>query len=140
MESDHFIAASYHPSTKLAHFSPSDVGKFAAVALTNPEKFNAHEIDLASENLTLGEVTRHLSVASGVEIKAKFRTDRETSEVDPSKLPGILFQLAMAKSPTVYGVDVGVREGYGIKLTTFEEYLAGKKERSELRNFLGIAN
>lgn len=32
--------------------SPDNIGKFAAAVLLNPEKFNGHEVDLASGSLT----------------------------------------------------------------------------------------
>ena len=36
--------------------SPDSVGKFAAAALLNREKFNGHEVDLASGSPTLDDV------------------------------------------------------------------------------------
>ena len=36
--------------------SPDSVGKFAAAVLLNQEKFNGHEVDLASGSLTLDDL------------------------------------------------------------------------------------
>lgn len=137
-QSDHVLTVSYPPQTKLGHVSHGDIGKFAAAALLNPDKFNGHEIDLASENLTVDDVARHLSVASGTPIKTHFRTLEETSAVDYMQLPGFGYQLLVSQIPGLYEVDVTLLERYGIRLTTFAEFFADKGEKMALHATLGL--
>lgn len=137
LETKHELAVSYAPTTKLGHLSPRDVGKFATAALLNPDRFNKHEIDLASENLTLAEVAEKLSVASGIEIKTRFRSAEETSGIDSTTVPGIIYQRYMMKIPTVYEADLSIAKQYDISLTSFAEYFAGGKENEELQETLG---
>lgn len=137
-QSNHLMTVSYPPATKLAHASPGDVGKFATAALLNPESFNGHEIDLASENLTLDHVAKFLSTASGVTIQTKYRTPEETAEVDYTKIPSFGYQIHMAQNPGVYEVDLAQLDKYGIQLTSFAEFYKDEGERTALRDTLGI--
>jgi len=91
-----------------------------------------HEIDLGSGNFTLDDIVRHLYPAYRVAITTKFRTAEETAAVDPVKLPGVVYQLNMTQLPTVYEVDVGIAERYGIKLTSFAEYFEEEKVNAAL--------
>jgi uncharacterized protein YbjT (DUF2867 family) len=137
-QSHHLMTVSYPPATKLGHASPGDVGKFAAAALLNPENFNGHEVDLASENLTLDDVAKLLSTAAGVTIQTKFRTPEETAEMDSMKLPGFGYQIYMAQNPGVYEVDLAQLEKYSIQLTSFAEFYEDEGERTALRATLGM--
>jgi len=138
LEVDHTMEVSYSPTDRIAHLDPQDVGKFAAAALLEPEKYNRHEIDLGAENLTLEDVAKVLSDASGIKITAKFRSLEETKSVTPDQVPGILYQLHMVSHPNVYEVDVSKIQKYAIRTTTFAEYFARETEGKAIRRTLNV--
>lgn len=55
---EHILTTSYDPSFKKAHLDPFDVGKFAAAALLDPQRFDGRVIELGGELLTLEEVAK----------------------------------------------------------------------------------
>ncbi|KAF4622703.1 hypothetical protein G7Y89_g14324 [Cudoniella acicularis] len=116
----------YSPETRMSHFAADDVGKFAAAALLEPEKFKGHEIELGNENLTIEEVRSRLSKASGVEI-VSHRYTPEDIEKYKGKIPTLGFhKLAEENDLTLDGNLL--EEKYGIKFMTFEEFLEKHKE------------
>jgi uncharacterized protein YbjT (DUF2867 family) len=123
-QSEHILTVSYPPAFKKGHFDPYDVGKFAAAAFLAPERFNGHTIELTGEPLTFDEVAKRLSDASGVEVKARYRTEEETQQLlEAGTLPVLVSQLwAVSK--------------YGIELGTLEGYL--EKEKGRLLKTLGV--
>ncbi|VUC23417.1 unnamed protein product [Clonostachys rosea] len=66
----------------IAHTDAHDIGKYAAAALQNPEKFDREEIDLANEFLTPVEVGEILKKASGKDIQVRKRTGLEMEEAN----------------------------------------------------------
>lgn len=138
LESEHVMAVSYVPETKLAHCSPKDVGRYASAAFLDAEKYHSMEIDLASENLTVGDVARLLGEAAGVEVKTRFRSVSETKGIDPNMFPGIRYQLLMANDASVYEVDIDKSYQYGLAMTSFQDYFKEENELLELRKTLGL--
>ncbi|KAJ6612679.1 NAD dependent epimerase/dehydratase [Mycena sp. CBHHK59/15] len=125
------LTVSYSPDFQMEHFDADDVGKFAAAALLEPEKFNGKEIDLVYERLTFGEIAQQLSEAAGVEVAVKYRTKEET-ETQRKTLPTIERQVwatGLTDSP-------GTLDKYGIKLTTFKEFL--EREKSAIKKTVGV--
>jgi uncharacterized protein YbjT (DUF2867 family) len=137
-QSHHLMTVSYPPAMKLGHASPGDVGKFATAALLNPKKFNGDEIDIAGENLTLDDVAKSISTASGVTIQTAYRTPEETAAMDSTKLPGFGYQIYMAQNPGVYEVDVARLEKYSIQLISLTKFYEDEGERMALRATLNI--
>lgn len=50
------LSHAFHPNARKPYLDAADVGQFAAAALLNPGMYAGHEIDLCSQNLTIGEV------------------------------------------------------------------------------------
>lgn len=116
----------YNLSTRMPHFAAADVGKVAAKALLEPEKFNGHEIELGFENLTIEEIAAALSTASGREIKIRLRTLEEAAEVE-----NLVVTQKFQRLANEYRLDIdgkALEEKYGVKLTTFKEFLDGERE------------
>jgi len=111
----------------MPYLDEGDVGKFAVAALLDPAKFNGHEFDLASDNLTAHEVTEILARVSGIKIQYHKRTSQEMEETKMTEFFQVFEKLAN-KSPI--RVDVEALEAkYGIKLTRFEDYLRRNKDQ-----------
>lgn len=67
------------PNTPTMLISPDDVGRFAAIALTNSEQFHGREIDIASEALTPPEIAAALAEVAGRPVDAQYM---EKPEID----------------------------------------------------------
>lgn len=135
-QTDHQLTTSYPPTYKKRHFSPHDVGKFAAAALVGTAGYNKQIIELSGEGLTFDEVATILSRVSGMQIKARFRTEEETRELLQSgKLPTLQSDL-YAREGSYREYDPKDLERFGITLESLEEFLV--KERVKLLETLGV--
>ncbi|KAJ7587327.1 NAD dependent epimerase/dehydratase [Mycena floridula] len=129
----HILTVSYPEDYRLEHLDAADVGKFAAAAFLEPEKFSGKEIDLGYETLTFAEIAQHLSAVTGVEITVKYRTKEET-EALKEKMPTLESQLWSLKSKKT--IDQKALAEYGIKFTTFNEFL--EREKSAVKETIGV--
>ncbi|RYP49581.1 hypothetical protein DL770_011150 [Monosporascus sp. CRB-9-2] len=110
---------------KMPHIDGSDIGKFAASAFLDPDRFDGEEIELGFENLTVDEVCAILSRVAGRDIKARRRTPEEEAQ---KRTQFQMFQLWANR------VDVSIdgealQRKYGIRLTPLEEYMQREKDR-----------
>ncbi|KAE9381912.1 NAD(P)-binding protein, partial [Stipitochalara longipes BDJ] len=132
----HELTLSYAPTYKKHHFSPHDVGKFAAAALVGTEGYNGEIIELTGEGLTFDEVAVILSRVSGVKIRARYRSEEETRELQESgKMPTLQMDLYAREGP-YSEYDPKKLERFGIKLESLEEFLV--KEKEKLLETLGV--
>lgn len=120
------MAHVYHSETRMPHFDAEDVGKFVAAALLEPERFKGHEVDLGFENLTIEETGRFLSQALGREVPTRVRSEEEASRLYGTVGTLIFQELANKKDLSIDGTSL--MEKYGIRFTTFEDYLKREKE------------
>ncbi|KAJ3135411.1 hypothetical protein HK100_002682 [Physocladia obscura] len=125
-QSDHILTVSHEPSFKQTHFDPADVGKFAAAALAEPDKFHGETIELSHEPLTYTEIAGYLSKASGVEVIVEYRSQEETESL-LATIPVLESQL-LAKE-LKFDYDAHALEKYGIELRTLSEFLEREKPR-----------
>ena len=133
-QTDHLLEVTYPPGTTTAHFDAADVGKFAAAAFLDPERFDGHEIELGDEQLTIEESARTIEKATGIKIGTKYLIADE--------------DLERAKTFYVYGMwQWGVKEGhfktnrgdldkYRIPLTTLDEFC--QREVGSLKKALKV--
>ncbi|KAJ7163760.1 NAD dependent epimerase/dehydratase [Mycena filopes] len=129
---EHVLTSSYPPDFRMGHLDAADVGQFAAAALLDPASFAGKEIELVSEWPTIEELAGHLSGATGVEIKVRFRMEEESREA-VKIIPALEMQLW---EPTANLVDNSAELAeYGIRLTTFKEFL--EKEKGAIRRTVG---
>lgn len=123
------LVHSYEKGVKMAHIDEDDIAKFGAAALLDPAKFGGQEIELGNESLTVEDVADSLSkvLGSGHHIRVRKRTQEEIDEA-VNVIPTQPFQLlANAADMTIDGQ--AIQKKYGIRLTTFQEYLEREKER-----------
>lgn len=115
---------SFAPGRVFPHIDVADIGRFAALALCDPDTFNRQEIELAGQNLTVEEVADAIRKVPGRQIKLRRRTPVETQR-DEEVVPWQLWANAVDLT-----VDIGaLRSKYGFKFTTFEEFLEREKDR-----------
>ncbi|RGP58736.1 nad dependent epimerase/dehydratase [Fusarium sporotrichioides] len=121
-----FLTA-YKPNCAMTMIDPGDVGKFAAAAITKPESYNTHEIDLGVEALVPAQIVQALSRISGQDINLQFYTKQELTVLIP-RMPVLPAQLW--SNDVGYQVNFKELEKYPIRLTKFSEYL--EKHRDEV--------
>ena len=120
------------PETQMPHISAEDVGKFAAAALTEPERFSGHEIELGVGGMTVSGVVKTLSEVSGVQLEAKYYSPEEAFGL-LEKMPTLAFDLWAKEEP--YEIDNRDLEKYGIPLTPLSVFL--EKNKGLLMQALG---
>ncbi|WP_328338449.1 NmrA/HSCARG family protein [Micromonospora sp. NBC_00421] len=65
------------PETRLSLVATDDIGRAAAAAFTDPERFDRVELELASDHLSMTEIAEVLSRALGVRLSAPRMTEQE---------------------------------------------------------------
>ncbi|KAL5339539.1 hypothetical protein BJX70DRAFT_363919 [Aspergillus crustosus] len=114
------------PDTIIPMVDPSIIGKFAVAAFQDPSRFNAKEIELASELLVLGDIMRSLTKATGTEKKVNYMSQDEI-DIQVKTNPFLSSQLIARNMAECVNMDE-VRS-WGIPLGTFDEFLEREKER-----------
>jgi uncharacterized protein YbjT (DUF2867 family) len=134
LETERVLATVCLPHTRLPFFDPVDVGKFAVAAFLDPERFSGKEIELGYENLTMQEAAEIMGKVAGVEVKSRTRTDPQEIEEFGKKVPTQVFHVLLNEKDLE--IQRGSLDEYGIRLTTFEEFL--KREKTALEKALGL--
>lgn len=65
------------PETRLSLVAVEDIGRAAAAAIADPQRFDRIELELASDHLSMAEIAEVLSRALGVRLSAPQMTERE---------------------------------------------------------------
>lgn len=112
-------------TTLLPMIDPNDIGKFAAAAVLEPTRFSSQQIELASEMMSVNEILRDLSHATGRRRKAVFLTDEEIAE--RSKENPALVGQAFLHNLSAF-IDYEKLKQWGIGLGTFAEFLERENE------------
>jgi uncharacterized protein YbjT (DUF2867 family) len=120
----HTFLTAYKPTTAMMLLDPTDVGKFAAAAITDPPAYNGHEIDLGVEALTPEEIAQSLSKASGTQVNTEYYSSDEAASL---ALQNPLIASQLWTNEVGYKVDLKALEKYPIRRTTFAEYLEREK-------------
>ncbi|MDF8335314.1 NmrA family NAD(P)-binding protein [Novosphingobium cyanobacteriorum] len=109
------------PDTRLDLVDAADVGRFAAAAFADPERFNRQEIDLAAESLTIAEIAEVISAATGKTVT----TACVSPEVAIGRgcIPGLVLS-EQWNDVEGYKVDLARAGSHGIVLTTFADFAA----------------
>ncbi|GKT51457.1 NmrA-like family domain-containing protein 1 [Colletotrichum spaethianum] len=120
-----FVTA-LRPENKVPMVDPNDIGRFALAAFQDPGKFNAEEVAISSELLTVDDIMAKLARATGRDIKAVYLSDEEV-EAQKAGNPFIGGQLA-ARDIDQFA-DVEKTQSWGVPLGTFDEFLEREKDR-----------
>ncbi|KAJ6149016.1 hypothetical protein N7471_000215 [Penicillium samsonianum] len=114
------------PEKRTMLINPDDIGRFAAAAFIEPERFSHRAIDIGSDALTAEQVARAISEVSGREIVVD-HIPRDLAERLAPLNPQIDSQLWFWERQD----NIEPREleaEFGIKLATFKEFLAANQE------------
>jgi hypothetical protein len=134
-EKEHILTVSYDRGYQQGHFDPEDVGKFAAAALVEPERFGGRTIELLNERLTFEEVAGIIGRVAGVEVRVRYRSEEETRElVATGKFPVLESQTIVKQLEFV--IDGSSLKEYGIELRSLEDFL--RRHRERLLETLGV--
>ncbi|KAK7697217.1 hypothetical protein SLS64_013774 [Diaporthe eres] len=117
------------PETPTMLISPDDVGRFAAAALTQPDSFHGHEIELGAEALKPPQIVAALSAALGRKIEAQYMPKDEVERLIPQSQ--IIAAQTYFNERSSQMDAVALQERWGIKLTGFADFLEGHREDVE---------
>ncbi|WCN84299.1 NmrA family NAD(P)-binding protein [Micromonospora sp. LH3U1] len=113
------LATVLKPQTSLSLVAVDDIGRVAAAAIAEPDRFNGVELELASDYLTMTEIAKVLSDALGTELTAPDMTEEEAVAAGMPQWAGISHeQLNVTGQPA----RPEYARALGIPLTTFEEW------------------
>ncbi|MEV5709981.1 NmrA family NAD(P)-binding protein [Actinoallomurus sp. NPDC052274] len=106
------------PETRLSLAAVDDVGRAAAAAIAEPERFDGVELELASDYLSMAEIAEILSRAVGVRLSAPDMTEEEAFAAGMPGMGASHEWLNVVGQPArpEYARDLG------IPLTGFEEW------------------
>lgn len=105
---------------------PDDIGRFAAAALIEPDRFSHHSMDIGGEALTAEQIASAISEVSGRVIAVDHIPRNLAVRLAPSS-PQIDAQLWFWERQDRFGPQELETE-FGIKLTKFKEFLTANKE------------
>lgn len=131
LKSEHTLVAAYGSDTPVYLTDPEDVGTFAAAAfleadgdINNMGKFAGKIIRIAGDVFTGDEIVKTMSRVSGLGITLRLRSEDEAEELK-DKSPRFVGQNWQRTSGSE--VDVDALREYGLKLTSFGEFLMSHK-------------
>ncbi|ARX88759.1 MULTISPECIES: NmrA/HSCARG family protein [Streptomyces] len=107
-----------NPETRLSLVSVDDIGRAAATAIVEPERFDRVELELASDYLSMTEIAEALSRALGTPLSAPDMTEEEALTAGMPAVGAHHEWLNVAGQPgrPQYARDLG------IPLTSFEDW------------------
>lgn len=123
------------PDTPTMLISPDDVGRFAAAALTQPDKFRHREVDLGSEALTPPQIASALSEAVGRPIQAEYMPEEEIQRLIPQSHIIAAQTYFNERSSKIDTKELSER--WGIKTETLKEFL-GKYQKDVKESFKAL--
>ena len=118
------IITPLNPQVKLDWVSPKDIGRFAAEAFLQPEKFNRREFAIVGDKLSLSEVANVLSAVTGKQFDAIKGTPKDAI------VPGFLelwVQSYEWQEVEGYKVDPQETVEFGIETESLKTYLERNK-------------
>lgn len=116
--------------TRLDLIAASDVGRFAAAAFAEPDRFSGQEIDLAAESLTMQEVAKAITTSTGKAVAVRHMSGKQAREMGNS--PGLTESQQWAKVEG-YKVDLTQAASHGVPLEKF----SGWSRRMQGRFLIG---
>ena len=106
------------PETRLSLVAVDDIGRAAAAAITEPERFDRVELELASDYLSMTEIAATLSRVLGIPLEAPDMTVAQAVAAGMPPMGAALEWLNVAGQPgrPAYATALG------ISLTSFEQW------------------
>lgn len=119
LQSEGVVETGLLPDTKRDLIAAEDIGKFAAAAFADPDRFHAAHIDLATESLTADECAKTISLLLGQSVTTRSLTEEEMDEHHYH--PGIRDSWVW-DNVEGYKVDIERTKSWGVPLQTFESW------------------
>ncbi len=114
------LALPLSPETNLQMICVEDIGEFAAEAFRDPDRFAGDEIDLAGDERKIRDTVLELSCT----LNRPIRYERLPEEKAEEAFGHDLAEMYRWLDEVGFDVDIsGLRERYGIPLTSFSRYL-----------------
>lgn len=104
------------------------IGEFGAASFLNPERFGGQAVVFCDELLRPDDVLEKLSQATGRDLRAEYLPDEEAERLKAGN-PFIGGQLAMRDLAQFF--DIEEIKGWGVPLSSFDEFIVQEKERIE---------
>ncbi|KAJ5928565.1 hypothetical protein N7466_007521 [Penicillium verhagenii] len=123
------FTTAFLPQTILPMIDPNDIGKFAAAAIVEPSKFNHREVETVSQMMTVEDLVKDLSMATGKDIEMCFLSEEDIAAQLPTN-PVLGPQKVMRDMSLL--VDMEYVRSWGIKLETFAGFLEREKQRVDM--------
>ncbi|EJD43432.1 NAD dependent epimerase/dehydratase [Auricularia subglabra TFB-10046 SS5] len=130
LHSERRFLTGVRPDLLFAHLDAADIGRWAAAAFLDPQRFGGKALRPAVENLTLEEIAQALETFAGVKIERAFVTPAELPHDPKDPIGALRAEVAVwqnrgeAWEPAEELEEI---KSYGIPLTTFAEFLAKNK-------------
>ena len=102
------LATVLKPQTWLSLVAVDDIGRAAAAAIADPDRFHKVELELAGDYLTMTDIAKVLSDALGTELAAPDMTEEEAIAAGMPAWAGIVPRTDERRRPTR---PPGVRAG-----------------------------
>ncbi|TPX14726.1 uncharacterized protein E0L32_005121 [Thyridium curvatum] len=131
------LAHAFNDGIGMLHTDADDIGKYAAAAFQDPAKFGGQEIELGNENLTVPEVQKILSQASGKTVQTKKRTPDEAEAAAATVFAQKFHYWANAKADGFKALAAAAKDvqaKFGIPFTPMEK--AMQRDKDQLINTL----
>jgi uncharacterized protein YbjT (DUF2867 family) len=119
------ITTAWAPDAKLQLIAVDDTGSFATAAFNNPEKFDERVIDLAGDELTIGQIAETIASVTGKKIHIDYVG--EEAAIQKGLHPGFA-NAQIWNNEVGYNVNIGNLKTYGLPLTSFQQYLKKNKD------------
>ena len=115
----------------IAHADADDVGRLAAAAFLEPERFDKEVIAWASETISLGEFAKRVEAATGMSIeKETLDVDALKRSEDPlSAFKGITAEFLNSQGYTLSDEQLSKGNSFGVRFTTVDEFIDKNKAR-----------
>lgn len=78
-QKEHLLISSLDPSTTFSFIDTDYIGRFAAAAFADPERYTGLEVDLASEDITMAEYADKITETLGIKVEAIFLSKEEAA-------------------------------------------------------------
>jgi nucleoside-diphosphate-sugar epimerase len=119
------IPVVFRADKKLQFIDVADTGAFARAAFDDPERFRGRAIDLAGDELTIGEIARELALVTGKSIDVEHVTEKEAVA---RGMDAMLANYQEWTNAAGYTVDIAALRSWGIPLTTFGTFFARNRD------------
>ncbi|MCG5469476.1 NmrA/HSCARG family protein [Micromonospora sp. LAH09] len=113
------LATVIKPQTSLCLVATDDIGRAAAAAIAEPDRFHRVELELASDFLTMTEIAKALSDALGTELTAPDMTEEEAIAAGMPEWAGVSHE---QRNVFTQPARPEYARALGIPLTTFAEW------------------